>query len=113
MLFIKSYEFDSIDGCTLTRVLTDTLLGMTSRTLKRTKERSQNESSYRPYEDGFEGCGIHVNPERSFGGTNGEPPREASQLRKGRPGVSPGNFQKPTLQMVQSTLFLSYICEYY
>ena len=26
---------------------------------------------------------IHVNPERSFGGTNGEPPSEASQLRKG------------------------------
>ena len=30
---------------------------------------------------------IHVNPERSFGGTNGEPPSEASQLRKGGPGV--------------------------
>ena len=26
---------------------------------------------------------IHVNPERSFGGTKGEPPSEASQLRKG------------------------------
>ena len=25
---------------------------------------------------------IHVNPERSFGGTNGEPPSEASQLPK-------------------------------
>ena len=33
------------------------------------------------------GDGIHVNPERSFGGTNGEPPSEASQLRKGGPGV--------------------------
>ena len=32
---------------------------------------------------------IHVNPERSFGGTNGEPPSEASQLRKGGPGVLP------------------------
>ena len=32
---------------------------------------------------------IHVNPERSCGGTNGEPPSEASQLRKGGPGVLP------------------------
>ena len=32
---------------------------------------------------------IHVNPERSFRGTNGEPPSEASQLRKGGQGVSP------------------------
>ena len=30
---------------------------------------------------------IHVNPERSFGGTNEEPPSEASKLRKGGPGV--------------------------
>ena len=29
---------------------------------------------------------IHVDLERSFGGTNGEPPSEASQLRKGGPG---------------------------
>ena len=33
------------------------------------------------------GDGLHVNPERSFGGTNGEPPSEASQLWKGGPGV--------------------------
>ena len=47
---------------------------------------------------------IHVNPERSFGETNVEPP---SELRKGgREGSSPGKFKKPTLQMVQSTLFL-------
>ena len=39
------------------------------------------------YESG--GDGLHVNPERSFGGTNGEPPSEASQLRKGGPGVLP------------------------
>ena len=32
---------------------------------------------------------IHVNPERSFGGTNGEPPSEARQLRKGSPGALP------------------------
>ena len=32
---------------------------------------------------------IHVNPESSFGGTNGEPPSEASQVRKGGPGVLP------------------------
>ena len=63
---------------------------------------------------GAAACGaVHVNPERSFGGTNGEPPSEASQLRKGGSGVPPGKLKKPTLQMVQSTLFLSYICEYY
>ena len=32
---------------------------------------------------------IHVNPERSFGGTNGEPPSEASQVRKGGSGGPP------------------------
>ena len=37
---------------------------------------------------------IHVNPERSFGGTNGEPPSEASQLRKGGPGVHPPKISK-------------------
>ena len=37
---------------------------------------------------------IHVNPERSFRGTNGEPPSEASQLRKGGPGVHPRKFSK-------------------
>ena len=35
---------------------------------------------------------IHVNPGRSFGGTNGEPPSEASQLRKGVRGP-PGIFK--------------------
>ena len=44
------------------------------------------------YESG--GDGIHVNPERSFGGTNGEPPSEASQLRKGGPGVLPLKISK-------------------
>ena len=45
-----------------------------------------------PWTKGVEsggGDGLHVNPERSFGGTNGEPPSEASQLRKGGPGVLP------------------------
>ena len=37
---------------------------------------------------------IHVNPERSFGGTNGEPPSEASQLRKGGRGVLPRKISK-------------------
>ena len=37
---------------------------------------------------------IHVNPERSCGGTNGEPPSEASQLRKGGPGVVPRKILK-------------------
>ena len=45
------------------------------------------------YESG-EGDGIHVNPERSFGGKNGEPPSEASQLRKGGPGVLPREISK-------------------
>ena len=39
----------------------------------------------------------HVNPERSFGGTNGEPPSEASEaseLRKGGPGVFPRKISK-------------------
>ena len=37
---------------------------------------------------------IHVNPERSFGGTHGEPPSEASQCRKGGPGVVPRKISK-------------------
>ena len=37
---------------------------------------------------------IHVNPERSFGGTNGESPSEASQLRKGGAGVLPRKISK-------------------
>ena len=44
------------------------------------------------YESG--GDGIHVNPERSFGGTYGEPPSEASQLRKGGRGVLPRKISK-------------------
>ena len=44
------------------------------------------------YESG--GDGIHVNPDRSFGGTNGEPPSEASQLRTGGPGVLPRKISK-------------------
>ena len=44
------------------------------------------------YESG--GDGLHVNPERSLGGTNGEPPSEASQLRKGGPGVLPRKMSK-------------------
>ena len=41
-----------------------------------------------------EASAIHVNPERSFRGTNGEPPSEASQLRKGGPGVHARKFSK-------------------
>ena len=40
------------------------------------------------------GDGIHVNRERIFGGTNGESPSEASQLRKGGPGVLPRKISK-------------------
>ena len=32
---------------------------------------------------------IHVNPKKSFGGANGEPPSEASQPLKGGAGVLP------------------------
>ena len=38
--------------------------------------------------------------------------RDKLRLWKGGPGSSPGNFQKPVVQMVQSELFLSYICQY-
>ena len=44
------------------------------------------------YESG--GDGIHVNPEISFGGTNGEPPSEARQLWKGGSGVLPRKISK-------------------
>ena len=36
----------------------------------------------------------------------------AKRANFGRGAGPPGNFQKPILQMVQSQLFLSYICEY-
>ena len=51
---------------------------------------------YQGRRSGYEsrGDGIHVNPERSFGGTNGEPPSEASQLRKGGPGALPRKISK-------------------
>ena len=56
---------------------------------------------------------LHVNPERSFRGTNGDRPSEASQFRKGVRGWSPEFFRKPILQMVQSQLFPSYkMCEF-
>ena len=35
-----------------------------------------------------------------------------SELWKGVRGSSPGNLKKPALQMVQSELFLSYICQH-
>ena len=62
---------------------------------------------------GFESGGDAVNPERSFGGTNGSHRAKRANFGRGVRGSSPGKFQKPTWQMVQSTLFLSYICEYY
>ena len=46
----------------------------------------------------------------SFKGQNGGRPSEVEG--GGVRGSSPGNFQKPVLQMVQSEVFLSYICEY-
>ena len=38
--------------------------------------------------------------------------RSEAGFGRGVRGSSPGNFQKPVLQMVQSELFLSYICQY-
>ena len=61
----------------------------------------------------FDELDIHVNPERSFGGTNGSHRAKRANFGRGvRGGPPPVIFKKPTLQMVQSTLFLSYICEY-
>ena len=55
------------------------------------EQPSESESSCRPSSKGVDPDtkvgGTPVNPERSFEGTNGEPPSEASQLRKGGPGV--------------------------
>ena len=46
-------------------------------------------------------------------GQTGSYRAKGANFGRGVGGSSPGKFQKPTLQMVQSTLFLSYICEYY
>ena len=55
---------------------------------------------------------IHVNPERSFQETNSRLPSEVRWALEGGSGGSPPiHFQKPVLQMVQSELFLSCICE--
>ena len=63
------------------------------------------------YESG--GDGIHVNPERILEGQTGSHRAKRANFGRGVRGSSPGKFQKPTWQMVQSTLFLSYFCEYY
>ena len=36
----------------------------------------------------------YMSTQRTFRGTNGEPPSEASQLRKGGPGVVPQKFSE-------------------
>ena len=46
-------------------------------------------------------------------GQTGSHRAKRANFGRGVRGSSPGKFQKPTWQMVQSTLFLSYICEYY
>ena len=46
-------------------------------------------------------------------GQTGSHRAKRANFGRGVRGSSPGKFQKPTRQMVQSTLFLSYICEYY
>ena len=56
---------------------------------------------------------ISVNPETKFRGTKWRPAEQSETgFGRGVRGSSPGNFQKPVLQMVQSEVFLSYICEY-
>ena len=67
-----------------------------------------------------------VDPDTKLGGTaymstqrevlegqTGSHRAKRANFGRGVRGSSPGKFQKPTWQMVQSTLFLSYICEYY
>ena len=44
-------------------------------------------------------------------GQTGSHRAKRANFGRGVRGSSPGKFQKPTWQMVQSTLFLSYICE--
>ena len=60
---------------------------------------------------------IHVNPERRFGGTHGEPPSEASQLRKGGPGVHPRYPRKfSKTYIANGAIYVIpelYNCEYY
>ena len=46
-------------------------------------------------------------------GQTGSHRAKRANFGRGVRGSSPGKFKKPTWQMVQSTLFLSYICEYY
>ena len=46
-------------------------------------------------------------------GQTGSHRAKRANFGRGVRGASPGKFKKPTWQMVQSTLFLSYICEYY
>ena len=56
---------------------------------------------------------IHVNPERKFRGTKWRPAeRSETGVGRGVEGSSQGIFQKHVLQMVQSQVFLNYICEY-
>ena len=50
---------------------------------------NQHQGRRSRYESGGDG-----NPERIFGGPNGEPPSEASQLRKGGRGVLPWKISK-------------------
>ena len=55
---------------------------------------------------------IHVNPEGKFRGTKWRSAEQSETgFGRGVRGPSPGNFQKPVLQVVQSDVFLSYICE--
>ena len=46
-------------------------------------------------------------------GKTGSHRAKRANFGRGVRGCPPGKCQKPTWQMVQSTLFLSYICEYY
>ena len=46
-------------------------------------------------------------------GQTGSHRAKRANVGRGVRGSSPGKCQKPTWQMVQSALFLSYICEYY
>ena len=65
------------------------------------------------YESGGGGTGYMSTQREVLEGKTGSHRAKRANFGRGVRGSSPGKFQKPTWQMVQSTLFLSYICEYY
>ena len=65
------------------------------------------------YESGGGGRHTCQSREKFWRDERGATERSEPTLEGGSGGPPPENLKKPTWQMVQSTLFLSYICEYY